>query len=146
MPQYTEGFSEVHQALDYAIYQVLSPGAHYTPYVNVSEFHRVFAHWYVGNMGPGAYVLVTPEEATDAAGTNTQWLPWYWTMADIAFGDQMTHHALEIRTARMSYGYEYVALAIYVYDNPIEFTSWTWGVCPRHAIVPTTFFHEIATT
>lgn len=145
MPQYPELFTELHQPLNYMIYQVLSPGWHQTPFVRVDEFHRMFAHWYVGNMGPGSWMYVTLEEAQDAAGTAMQWLPWYIDIADSALGQQMTHHALEIRNERFTQGYDYLALTIYVYVNPVEFTSWIWGICPRMAAVTTTFWDQVAT-
>jgi len=143
MPQYTEQFTEVHQPLSYLTYQVLSPGYHYTPYLAVNTFHRVFAHWFVGNMGNTAYMYVTFMEARDTAGTGAQWIPWYLTTAYQALGDVQTHHALELRTEQMTQGYDCIALEIFVATNPVEFTSWVWGVIPRYPIVPVTFWDEI---
>lgn len=143
MPQYTQEFTEIHEPLDYLTYQVLSPGLHYTPFVDVRAFHRVWAQWYVGNMGPGSYVYVDIVEAPVATGAGWQWMWWYITSADSAAGEQMTHHGFDVRTDRLTDGWHYLALQIYVYVNPIEFTSWIWGVCPRFTAVDQTFWDEI---
>lgn len=146
MPQYTENFTEIHEPLNYMIYQVLSPGDHYSPYVCVSGYHRVYMYWFVGNMGPASDMLVVPYVAQDAAGTNAAWLPWHWTFAYGGMAGEQTHHAIEFPMARMPQGYQYVAMNIVVNTSPVEFTGFIWGVCPRHVTVPAGFWTAIATT
>jgi len=145
MPQYTEQFTEIHQPLDFGIYQVLSPGNHYTPYVALNDFHRAFFHVFVGNMGPAAEITIYVMQATTVAGAGAKLQGKWATQLDQDQGEAISHIAIELQTEELDVdgGFDCVALWFDVDDNPVEITWTVWGVCPRYPPVPTTFWHQI---
>ena len=142
MPQYTEQFTEIHQPLNYGIYQILPVGQTTSPYVALNTFHRAFFWGFIGNMGPGSDVDFRVMQATDVAGTGAKVVAGKGTAESVT---PVAHFAIELQTEELDVdgGFDCVALQIDVDVNDVEGTWMIWGCIPRHPPVPVGFWQEI---
>ena len=142
MPQYCEQWTEVHQPLQYGIYQILPVAETTTPYVALNGFHRAFFWVFFGNMGPGADVVVQVMQATNVAGAGAKVVAGKAT-AETA--TPVSHYAIELQTEELDVdgGFDCVALRFDVDDNDVEATWAIIGCVPVYPPTATTFWQEI---
>lgn len=154
MVEATERFTEVVDFL-----AVIAPttangqlGAHVTGYINLADYHRVFAELVVGQPAGASTIDMTFTQATSAAGANAKILTIGGVanakdITQIVAGDIGVHVGVEIRPEELDVTglFCFLQAQVTVGTAVYTYTLVVMGLCSRYEPVGVTDFAEIIT-